>query len=89
VALHPATCEDVAPIFAGYGPAPTHAVTMGLATILEARALRVLAFGARKAQIVRRALSEPIGPALPASFLRTHPDVEVWLDGAAAAALDR
>jgi len=85
VELHPATREDVAPIFAAHRSAPTHAVTMGLATILEARALRVLAFGASKAAIVRRALREPIGPELPASYLRTHPDVEVWLDRAAAA----
>lgn len=64
---------------------PKHALTMGVATILAARRLRVLAFGAHKAQIVARALTEPVCPALPATFLRTHRDVELWLDRPAAA----
>jgi glucosamine-6-phosphate deaminase len=66
---------------------PTHALTMGVATILAARRLRVLAFGAHKSNIVRRCLREPVGPELPATFLREHPDVVLWLDEAAAARL--
>jgi len=66
---------------------PERALTMGIATILEARRLRVLAFGAHKQTIVRRTLHDPIGPELPATFLREHDDVELWLDSAAAADL--
>lgn len=66
---------------------PTHALTMGVATILAARRLRVLAFGAHKSEIVRRALLEPVSPTLPATFLREHHDVELWLDRPAAAEL--
>jgi 6-phosphogluconolactonase/glucosamine-6-phosphate isomerase/deaminase len=40
----------------------------------------VLAFGERKRAIVRRLLEEPIGPALPASFLRDHPDARLYTD---------
>ncbi len=67
---------------------PTHALTMGIATILEARELLVLAFGAQKAGIVRDSLRGPISPRLPASFLRIGAKdrkVTVFLDEAAAA----
>jgi glucosamine-6-phosphate deaminase len=57
---------------------------MGVATILEARRLRALAFGAGKRESVRRAREEPIGPALPATFLREHGDVRLYVDSAAA-----
>lgn len=67
---------------------PRTALTMGIATILEARRLRVLAFGAHKAEIIARLLTDQISPAVPASFLREHPDVELWIDPAAAAELD-
>jgi glucosamine-6-phosphate deaminase len=67
---------------------PTHALSMGVATILAARRLRVLAFGAHKSAIVRRALTATPGPELPASWLREHDDVELWLDRPAAAELD-
>lgn len=67
---------------------PERALSMGLATILEARRLRVLAFGAEKAASVRRALHEPVGTDFPATFLREHADVELWLDEAAAAQIE-
>lgn len=63
---------------------PTHAVTQGIANLLEARQLRVLAFGAHKATIVARTLRDPIGSALPATFLREHGDAELVLDAEAA-----
>jgi len=36
--------------------------------------------GRRKAKIVRRAFTEPISTACPATILRTHPDATVYLD---------
>lgn len=66
---------------------PRHAMTMGIGTILETRRLRVLAFGEHKAEIVRRTLHDPVGPEVPATFLREHPDVVLWLDEAAASRL--
>ena len=67
---------------------PQHALTMGIATILSARALMVLAFGAAKAEILAHALRGPIDASCPASFLRTvAPRVEFLLDPAAAARL--
>jgi glucosamine-6-phosphate deaminase len=68
---------------------PRFALTMGVATILEARAIVAMAFGREKASIVRRALEGPITPRVPASFLRLHPRTLFVLDQAAAARLRR
>ena len=84
VRLHPWTREDAAPAFGSLASVPARAITMGIGTILEAKRIRVLAFGARKAGIVARALEGPIGPEIPASFLRGHADLRFWLDREAA-----
>ena len=60
---------------------------VGVATVLEARRLRVLAFGGSKASIVRRVVSGPIGPQIPATWVCGHPDLELLLDAAAAGEL--
>ena len=67
---------------------PTQAITMGIATILSARACLLLATGAAKAQAVAAMAMGEIGPACPASALRLHGDATVLLDPAAAALLD-
>lgn len=67
---------------------PRGALSMGMATILHARRIVLLATGAAKAATVRRLARGPITPSLPASFLQLHRSVEVWVDDAAAAELD-
>jgi len=62
---------------------PGDAITMGVATILEARRIRILAFAA-KAGIVRRLLATPPTSDLPATFLKEHPDARLLLDPPAA-----
>jgi glucosamine-6-phosphate deaminase len=57
---------------------------MGIGTILEARRVRVMAFGEHKADIVHALLTGPVTAEVPASFLRGHADVELWIDEAAA-----
>jgi glucosamine-6-phosphate deaminase len=66
---------------------PPRALSQGIATILEARALLLLATGAAKAPAVAAALEGELDERCPASVLRVHPDVTVILDRAAAAAL--
>ena len=53
---------------------PTHAVTMGMGTILEAETLLMLAAGG-KADAIQAALEGPITAACPASALQLHPNV--------------
>ena len=80
VALKQGTRSDNARDFSDAVDVPTHAVSMGIATILEAKRLRLLAFGERKVPIIRRLFSEPASVDLPASLLRDHPDFQVLTD---------
>ena len=61
---------------------PHTAITMGIGTILEARKILLLASGAKKAEILRRALRGPVTEAVPASALQLHPNVIVITDKA-------
>ena len=65
-------------------PVPTHAVTQGLGTILDARELVLLATGTVKARAVSAALTGAVTPDCPASVVQRHPRVTVVLDAAAA-----
>ena len=56
-------------------------------TIRGARAIRVIATGARKATAVRALVRGPENPDWPCSFLHAHADIEVFMDAPAAAAL--
>jgi glucosamine-6-phosphate deaminase len=60
---------------------PTRAVTLGLGPLLGAREIVLLVSGSSKRAIARRTLEGPIGPDVPASFLRTTgADVTVVVD---------
>jgi glucosamine-6-phosphate deaminase len=64
--------ETVAPVRRG--------ITMGIATILDARKILLLVSGASKKAVLKAALEGPISESLPASALRLHPDVTVIVD---------
>jgi glucosamine-6-phosphate deaminase len=66
---------------------PREALSMGMATILHARRIVLLATGSAKAPTVRRLVMGPITPYVPASFLQLHRSVEIWVDRAAGAQL--
>lgn len=88
VTIEPETRLANADLFGGDPSAvPAEALSMGIATILQARAIVLIATGAAKASIVERLLRGPVTPELPGSFLQVHPDVEIVLDEAAAAGL--
>jgi glucosamine-6-phosphate deaminase len=66
---------------------PRFAITMGIATVLEARACVLLATGAAKARAVAAAIEGPLCAACPASALQLHRDATLVLDPAAASDL--
>ena len=74
--------------FGGLEQVPSRAFTAGIATIRGARRLRLLAFGERKAAAIHAMLIGPVDETVPASLIRDHPDLEVWIDRAAASQLD-
>jgi glucosamine-6-phosphate deaminase len=59
---------------------PRQAITMSIRQILQACAIVCVVPDRRKARAVRASLQEPIDPMMPASILRTHPDVTFYLD---------
>jgi len=65
-------------------PVPTHAITMGIATILESRQIVLLASGAKKRDAIARLRSGEQAVDFPASALWAHPNVLVLVDEAAA-----
>jgi glucosamine-6-phosphate deaminase len=85
VRLKPETRRSNAALFGGNPDAvPAEALSMGMATILQARSLVLLATGRSKAACVERVVNGPITTELPASFLQLHHDVEIMLDASAA-----
>jgi glucosamine-6-phosphate deaminase len=71
----------------GPDPIPGHVVTMGIATILEARRCVLLATGARKAPALAATVEGPVTSMVPASALQLHANATVICDEAAAARL--
>lgn len=87
VELDPITRQDAAPAFGGLENVPAHAISMGCGTILEARKIALLAWGAAKADIVKEALTGPVTDQISASFLQEHPDATFYLDAEAGSGL--
>ena len=86
--LRPATRRANAFLFGGRASAvPREALSMGMATILHARRVILIATGGAKARRVDRMINGAVTPWLPASFLQLHRHAEVWLDRAAAVRL--
>lgn len=59
------------------GRVPTHAITMGIATILESREIVLLAAGANKRAAIERLRSGEVTEEFPASALWWHRNVHV------------
>jgi glucosamine-6-phosphate deaminase len=85
VRLSPATRRGLAAD--GVRPVPREALTVGLETILAAKAILLVASGSKKARAVAAALRGPVTPRCPASYLSLHPRLTVMLDRAAGARL--
>ena len=68
--------------------APERAITVGMATVFEAREVLLLASGANKAGAVAAAVEGEISESVPASILRRHPNATFLLDAEAASSLD-
>ena len=84
VELTESTREANARFFASVDEVPTHAVTMGIGTIMKAKRILMLITGEEKAQAAYDMLKGPVTPEMPASVLAFHPNVTVLLDEAAA-----
>src|SRR5690242_2899665 len=89
VTLDAVTRRDAAADFFGEDFVPREAVTMGVATILDAREIAIIATGEHKASIVKRAVEGEIDLEVAATFLQRHPNTTFYVDRAAGAELTR
>ena len=63
---------------------PKQAVSMGLASILKAKRIILLAFGEKKRAAIEQLAKHEVNKEVPATILLAHPDVEIYVDDAAA-----
>ena len=89
VKLEQNTREVNSRFFKSIKEVPTHAVTMGIKTVMNARSIILIATGKSKAEIVKQFIEGSITTKCPASILQLHPFVEVYLDEEAASLLKK
>jgi glucosamine-6-phosphate deaminase len=74
--------------FKTFEDVPERAITLTIPALFRVPKLIAIVPGPRKAKIIRRTLEETISTDCPATILRTHPDVTLYLDTESAAELD-
>ncbi|MGH7468889.1 MAG: glucosamine-6-phosphate deaminase [Longimicrobiales bacterium] len=89
VALDTITRRDAAADFFGEENVPMEAITMGVATIMDAREVALMATGEHKAPVIKRAVEGDVSPDVAATYLQQHAQTVFYLDGSAAAELTR
>lgn len=87
VELQERTRLDNARFFSSLDEVPTHAITMGIKNIMNAKKILVVANGKGKADAVYSMVKGEITEACPASVLQKHNDVIVIVDEDAASKL--
>lgn len=87
VQLTPETRQVNSRFFNSLDEVPTHAICMGMRTIMNCQNIILVALGANKAQAVRNTIYGDITTSCPASVLQLHPNVTVFLDEEAASLL--
>ena len=87
VELTESTREANKRFFNSIDEVPTHAATMGIRTVMNARGILLIALGKAKAEIMKKTLCGPVTEEVPASVLQLHPNCTVYCDEEAAAFL--
>jgi glucosamine-6-phosphate deaminase len=89
VHLDTITRKDAAADFFGEENVPREAITMGVATIMAAREVALIATGEHKAAIVKRSVEGDISHEVAATYLQQHQNTTFYVDSAAAGELTR
>lgn len=87
VDLAPSTIEANSRFFASMEEVPKQAISMGIANIMAAKTVLLMAYGEDKADAIQAMVEGPITEELPASILQNHPDAVIIIDEAAASKL--
>src|ERR1700675_4576735 len=89
ISLDTVTPRDAAGDFFGEDNVPTEAITMGVATIMEAKEIALVATGEHKAAIIRRGVGGGPDPDVAATYLQQPSNAVFYVDFASAADLTR
>jgi len=81
------TREVNARFFESLDDVPTHAATMGIRTVMNARKLLLIALGEAKADAIKATVEGPVTTDCPASVMQLHPDAIIFCDEGAASKL--
>ncbi|WP_026399848.1 glucosamine-6-phosphate deaminase [Acholeplasma equifetale] len=87
VKLDEKTRIDNSRLFNSLDEVPTHAITMGISEIMNAKEIIVIATGSNKKDAVYEMIKGNISENVPASVLQRHPNVTVYIDKDAASRL--
>lgn len=82
------TIQDNSRFFDDPADVPVHAITQGVATILEARKIVLIATGKKKARAIHETVEGPVSARWTGSALQMHPAATVAVDSAAASSLE-
>lgn len=89
VDLDPSTIEANSRFFETIDQVPKQAISMGIASIMAAKTIVLMAYGAEKADAIYQTVHGPITEQVPASILQKHPNLILILDRAAAEKLQK
>lgn len=89
ITLDPVTRQEEAKQFRGFMNVPRSAITIGIATILNAKKIILSAFGETKARVIKQMVEDEVNNLVPASYIQFHPNAKVMLDKGAALQLIR
>ena len=87
VDLTPSTIAANSRFFEKAEDVPKQAISMGLASIMSAKMILLMAFGEEKAEAVAAMVKGPVTEEIPASILQTHPKVILIVDEKAGAGI--
>ncbi|MBP3270365.1 MAG: PIG-L family deacetylase, partial [Bacteroidales bacterium] len=68
---------------------PKSAITIGVATMMSAKKIILMAWGEKKAEVVKSVVEGPVDSGCPASFLQRHEDIVFYTDEMSASLLTR
>ncbi|MGL5787174.1 MAG: glucosamine-6-phosphate deaminase [Bacteroidales bacterium] len=89
VLLDNESLKDTARFFSSMQNVPNCAITMGIATLMEAKKVILIAFGESKSKVVKQVVENPISDMAPASYFQNHNNAKVVLDLNSAEKLTR
>jgi glucosamine-6-phosphate deaminase len=87
VDLSEKTIRDNSRFFKSESDVPRQALSVGIATIMKARQIVLLASGKEKAEAIKEMTDGYVNTQIPASILQTHANVSLIIDRDAAALL--